>query len=434
MSPTSGSGVVIAAPASGTGKTCLTLGLVAALRQMGRRVAAAKTGPDYIDPRFLEAASGGPAVNLDPWAMRAELVAALAGEAAEGNDLLVIEGVMGLFDGPAGGGGSTADLAAMLGLPVVLVIDAARQGQSAAALAQGFAGHRRDCRIAGVILNRVAGERHAALVADAVEQAGIRVLGAVPRREGLALPSRHLGLVQAGEHGDLAGFVDRAGALVAEHIDLDAFTACASPPGPGRGATALPPPGQSVAMASDEAFGFAYPHLLAAWRAAGAELLPFSPLADEAPREGCDAVYLPGGYPELHAGRLSAATRFLAGLHAAAGRGVLIYGECGGFMVLGEALTDAEGTTHPMAGLLPLETSFAERRLQLGYRRLVHHGALPWPVNLRGHEFHYSVEARRGEADPLFEAADAAGRPLGPIGLRRGQVMGSYAHVVDMEG
>jgi cobyrinic acid a,c-diamide synthase len=317
---------------------------------------------------------------------------------------------------------------------VVLVVDVSRQAQSAAAVAGGFARHRRRVTGKGVILNRVSGDRHRRLVTEAMDAAGIAVIGAVPRDTALALPSRHLGLVQADEHANLDTFIANAAATVAAHVDLDALMDLAAPVSPAPPVSALPPPGQRIAAAADEAFAFVYPHLLQGWRAQGADILPFSPLANEAPDPSADAVYLPGGYPELHAGQLSASTRFLDGLRAAARRGALVYGECGGFMVLGDALVDAEGRTHAMAGLLPVETTFAERRLQLGYRTLVHDGALPWPATLRGHEFHQSTLLAQGDAGPLFAAHDAAGVSLPPMGLRRGRVMGSYAHVIDKEG
>lgn len=426
-------GLIVAAPASGAGKTFVTLALLAALKARGAAIASAKAGPDYIDPRFHQAATGAPCVNLDPWAMRPALLRSLAAEAAAGAELLVIEGVMGLFDGAEGGGGSTADLAALLGLPVVLIVDAARQAQSVAALVAGFAGHRADCRIAGVVLNRVSGPRHRTMLTDALAQLAIPVLGALPNDAALGLPSRHLGLVQAGEADNLAGFIARAARLAAENIDLAAFAGLAAPLAEGAGATALPPPGARVALAEDVAFSFFYPHLGAAWRRAGAEIVRFSPLADEAPDAAADAVILPGGYPELHAGRLASNGMFLDGLAAAARRGALVYGECGGFMVLGEGLVDADGARHRMAGLLPVTTSFASRKLHLGYRRLAHDGALPWPRALRGHEFHYSVVAQEGAGAPLFTAQDSTGRQIAPMGMRRGRVMGAYAHVIDAE-
>ncbi|MHA1164027.1 MAG: cobyrinate a,c-diamide synthase [Alphaproteobacteria bacterium] len=428
-------GLVIAAPASGAGKTLVTLGLLRALARGGRSVASAKAGPDYIDPRFHEAASGRACFNLDGWAMREKLIASLAGLCAQDTELVLIEGVMGLFDGAAGGGGSSADLAATLGLPVVLVVDAKSQGQSAAALVKGFAGFRDDCHIAGVIFNRVASAAHTAIVSDAVKPLGIPVLGAVPEDREIVVPSRHLGLVQASEHKALDIFLDRAADLLAEGVDLDALAGLARPLAPKDTTTrTLPPLGQRIAIARDEAFGFAYPHLLTGWREAGAQIMPFSPLNDETPNKTADAVFLPGGYPELHAGTIAANSAFLQGLDAAAERGALVYGECGGFMTLGEYLIDADGIRHQMAGLLPLGTSFAKRGLKLGYRRLEHASALPWPEYLRGHEFHYSTLHWQGEADTLFAAEDSRSEKLGEIGLRRDNVMGSYAHIIDMEG
>jgi cobyrinic acid a,c-diamide synthase len=422
--------LVIAAPASGSGKTVVTLALIRALADSGIAVASAKVGPDYIDPRFHEVASGRPCPNLDPWAMRPGTIARIL--AYTPADLLLVEGVMGLFDGPHGAAGSTADLAAALRLPVVLVLDVSRQGQSVAALARGFGDFRRDVEIAGVILNRVGSDRHRDMLVTALKDAGMPVLGAIPRVAALALPERHLGLVQAVEHPDLDAFLSAAGALVAGAVDLEAIRNTAHPIAHADPASApLPPLGQRIALADDPAFGFTYPHLLSGWRAAGAEIVRFSPLADDPPDQTADAIFLPGGYPELHAGRLAANDRFLDGLRAAAERGALVYGECGGFMVLGDGLIDAEGQTHAMAGLVPLTTSFAERRLSLGYREMRHASGLPFPPTLRGHEFHYSTVLSQGAGEPLFEVRDAAGHQLAPAGLQVGRVMGSYLHVID---
>jgi cobyrinic acid a,c-diamide synthase len=420
--------LVIAAPASGSGKTVVTLALLRALAETGP-VASAKVGPDYIDPRFHEVASRRPCPNLDAWAMRPGTIARILEDISA--DLLLIEGVMGLFDGPDGAPGSTADLAAALRLPVILVLDVARQGQSVAALARGFSDFRADIDIAGVILNRVGSERHAAMLRNALDCAGVHVFGAIPRAPALALPERHLGLVQAGEHPDIDTFLSAAAALITDAVDLDAIRHAARPVTPGEPAAPLPPLGQRIALAADPGFAFAYPHLLDGWRAAGAEILPFSPLADQPPDEAADAVFLPGGYPELHAGRLAGNRNFLTGLGVAAERGALVYGECGGFMVLGEHLIDADGHAHAMAGLVPLATSFADRKLSLGYREMRHAGALPFPPILRGHEFHYSTLLSQGAGEPLFEVRDAAGHQLPPAGLRLGRVMGSYLHVID---
>lgn len=425
-------GLVISAPASGTGKTTVTLGLLRALRRRGADVVSGKSGPDYIDPAFHAAATGRPCVTLDAWAATPER---LCQRAARGGDVLVVEGAMGLYDGAAEpehplGAGSTADVAAALGLPVVLVIDAARMGQSAAAVAQGFAGFRDDVALAGVILNRVGSARHEAMLRAAVETV-LPVLGALPRDEGLAHPSRHLGLVQAGERADLEAFLDAVAAMVEAHIDLDAVLADAAPVRrPSEPPAHLEPLGQRIAVARDRAFGFAYTHMLEDWRAMGAEVLPFSPLADEGPDPAADAVFLPGGYPELHAATIAGAARFRTGMEAAARRGALIYGECGGYMALGQGLVDAGGARHAMLGLLTLETSFAERRRHLGYRRLSPLGGLPWQGMLMGHEFHYATTLR-AEGDPLFLAHDAAGADLGESGLHRGRVMGSFAHVIE---
>jgi cobyrinic acid a,c-diamide synthase len=433
-------GLIVSAPSSGSGKTALTLGLLRCLAARGLRVASAKVGPDYIDPAFHSAAAGRPCLNLDSWAMRRQTVAALGHDLATGTDLVVCEGVMGLFDGAfvAAGeaDGSTADIAALTGWPVVMVIDARGMSGSAAAMLAGFAGHRAGVRVAGVVFNQVAGERHKAAIEAACARAcpEVRRLGCLPRSARLEMPSRHLGLVQACERPDLDAFLDGAAGLVAEHLDIDALMALARPAplSPGDASPPLPPLGQRIAVARDSAFAFAYPAVLEGWRRAGADITFFSPLADQAPAEAADAVYLPGGYPELHAGRLAANSRFLAGLGRAARHG-WVFGECGGYMVLGRALVDAGGTAHPMAGLLPLETSFATRKLHLGYRRAVLRAELPLGptgTEFRGHEFHYaSVLAEEGPK--LFAARDAAGTDLGCHGLLAGRVAGSFIHLID---
>ena len=452
---------MIAAPSSGSGKTSVTLGLLRALRRRGLAVRSAKAGPDYIDPAFHAAASGGPCVNLDPFAMRPGLIEALAWTAREGGEGFVVEAMMGLFDGAVDGTGSAADLAAHLKFEIVLVVDCARQSHSVAALVRGFATHRPETRLAGLILNRVGSQRHAALLTESLAPLGIPVLGMLMRRADLTLPERHLGLVQAGERADLDGFCDRAADWIGEGCDLDALARLAGVGqlGDGRGgippsSSALAPLGQRMAIARDVAFAFAYPHLLTGWQAAGAELSFFSPLADEAPDHAADAVYLPGGYPELHAGRLAAAQTFRQGMAAAASRRATIYGECGGYMVLGETLQDEEGATHAMLDLLPLATSFREPRLHLGYRRMVPASSaagpigdaggngsgdgpdktpLPWSMPLLGHEFHYATILREGPGEALFSARDALGVELGLFGRRRGTVCGSFLHIVDRE-
>lgn len=432
-------GLIIAAAASGAGKTTLTLGLLRHLARTGVRVASAKMGPDYLDREFHAAAAGRASLNLDPWAMRPETLAGTVAAVEAGADLVIAEGVMGLFDGiGAAGDGSTATLALLTGWPVVVVLDVRGQSATAAAVLAGLARHRPGLRVAGVILNRAGSPAHGETVAEACRRAlpEVTVLGVLPRSDGLARPERHLGLVQAREHADLAAFLDRAADAVAGAIDLGALTAlvrpstlaAAPPPSP------LPPLGQRIAVADDLAFAFAYPAILDGWRRAGAEVAPFSPLAGEAPPADADAVFLPGGYPELHGGRLAATAAWRDGLAAAAARGAAIYGECGGYMALGRGLVDAAGARHRMAGLLPVETSFARRRLHLGYRRM--RTLAPTPLGpagagFRGHEFHYASVVEEDPGEALFDAADAVGTAIGPVGRRVGAVLGSFLHLID---
>ena len=424
-------GLIIAAPRSGSGKTVVTLGLMAALKRRGLAVAPAKTGPDYIDRAILARVADSEAINLDPWAMSADRLRTLAATHAAGADLLLIEGVMGLFDGAADGTGSTADLAATLKLPVILVVDADRQGQSIAALVSGFASFRPDVEVAGLIVNRVATNRHEQMLLAALRPLGIPVLGVLPRRDSLHLPERHLGLVMPDEVAEFDTVVNSAASALEEFVDLNRLVSVSSPVEARTGTHVrnISPLGQRIAIAMDDAFCFIYPHLLSDWRAQGAEITPFSPLADESARMDSDAVFLPGGYPELHGQTLASAYRFQDSLRAAAARNALIYGECGGYMVLGETLTDKAGAVHRMAGLLPISTDISRPKRTLGYRRLSHHSPLPWPQDLMGHEFHYSTG---GTANALFSSTDALGNPLPPMGAIAGRVMGSYAHVIDV--
>ena len=480
-------GLLIGAARSSSGKTTLTLGLMRALTRRGLRVAPVKCGPDYIDPAFHAAATGRPGVNLDSWAMDANLIARLAARASEGADIMIAEGAMGLFDGAPGGAagvGASADIAALLGWPVVLVHDVSGQGQTAAAIVRGIAGHDARVTIAGVVLNRVGSERHRRLASEAIEALGIPVFGALPRNEAVTLPERHLGLVQAGETPGLDARLEALADFVEAQVDVDAIIEAArSAPSPalprfageGEGPRvssalresgvnvpspvrsrllptsesmrkpgtpglrkrgrdregALPPPAQRIAVARDDAFSFFYPHLAQSWRDAGAELCFFSPLADEAPPDDCDLCWLPGGYPELHAGRLSSAQGFIKGLRRFARRGWL-HGECGGYMVLGRALIDAAGAAHEMAGLLELETSFAQRKLHLGYRQArlaVDHPLGAVGFRLRGHEFHYATVLRE-EGAPFALARDAYSDDERPAGLAKNGVSGSFFHLL----
>ena len=298
---------------------------MAAFSRRGLTVAAAKVGPDYIDPRFHEAATGGVSATLDGWAMRPETRRGLIDNLA--GDLVVAEGVMGLFDGAPSDGqiddGSTAALARATSWPVVLVVDAARQAGSIAALVHGFTTFDPALPIAGVILNRVGGDRHVEGLRAALAPRGVAVFGAVPRTDAIERPSRHLGLVQAREDPALSAYLDRLVVLAEARLDLDALLAAARPAFhvAASASVSIPPLGNRIAIARDDAFGFLYPHLLDGWQRQGAALTFFSPLANEAPDAQADEIFLPGGYPELHGERLAAAKNFHAGLAAAAERG-----------------------------------------------------------------------------------------------------------------
>lgn len=429
-------GLVVAASQSGAGKTTVTIGLMRALSRLGLAVQPFKCGPDYIDPAFHAAATGRPSFNLDTWAMSPDTLADLV--ACHPGDIAMAEGVMGLFDGVAVAGqtarGATADLAAFLGWPVVLVLDVSGQTETAAAVAKGLADYRDDVTVAGVILNRIASPRHLALITPGFERVGLKVFGALGHEAGFELPERHLGLVQAGEMKDIDGRLDALADAIEKSVDLAAVQSAARPARLAAAAAPhLRPPGQRIALAQDHAFSFMYPHLLERWRADGAEILPFSPLADEAPDPHADAVWLPGGYPELHGGALSAARRFHQGLRALAARSVRIHGECGGYMVLGQGIEDVDGGRHAMAGLLQVETSFARRRLHIGYRRarLLADGVLGvMGTDVMGHEFHYASVLAVGD-DPLVDCRDAAGAAVAEAGARRGSVSGTFFHVID---
>ncbi|MCV3271386.1 cobyrinate a,c-diamide synthase [Roseobacter sinensis] len=431
-------GIMISAPSSGTGKTTVMLGLLRALADDGLRVQAFKSGPDYIDPAFHQAACGRASFNLDTWAMGPDLLAAISAE-ADAAEICVAEGSMGLYDGVAtrgqSGFGSSAETAQRMGWPVVLVVDVSGQAQSAAATALGFQAYNPELPFAGVILNRCASPRHERLARLGMEAAGLSVLGVLPRRGDLTLPERHLGLIQAVEHPDLDKAIAGYAAFLRAHVDIAAIrTAARGAAVPAHEARFPNPPAQRIALAQDAAFSFTYPHLLEGWRRAGAEIVPFSPLADAAPDPAADLVWLPGGYPELHGPTLAAAHRFKAGLRAHAETRP-VHGECGGYMALGQALVDKDGARHEMAGLLGLVTSYEKRKFHLGYRRAVLRAALPGHppgAALRGHEFHYSTILDQPDG-PLADVADADGTPVPETGSRVGTVTGTFFHLISAE-
>ena len=423
--------LVIAAPASGCGKTTVACGLMAALRARGLAVSGHKVGPDYIDPGYHALATGRAPRNLDPFLCGEELIAPLFRHGAAGAQVAVVEGVMGLFDGASREAdpdfGSTAHVARLLGAPVVLVVDAARAGRSVAALAAGFAGFDPRTPVAGVILNQVASDRHERLLRDALAGAGLPVYGVIRRTEGIITPSRHLGLIPAAERAALAGqAIDRMGALIAASCDLDALLALAARatalPGP---AWSPPPatartPAPTIAIAGGAAFTFGYTEQAELLEAAGARVARFDPLRDEDLPEGTAGLVLGGGFPEMHASGLSANGRLRDRVAALAARGVPVAAECAGLLYLAQTLDD-----RPMCGVLDVRATMTPK-LTLGYRQAV---AVTDSVLaragdvVRGHEFHRTSAVPAAGDQPAWQFGPGAVE-----GHVAGSVVASYLH------
>jgi len=432
-------GVLIAGVSSGVGKTTVTVGLIAALRQRGLHVQPFKVGPDYIDTSYHSQAAGGLASrNLDLWLVPVQTMRALYARTASHADIAIVEGVMGLFDGRLGGQGlaSSAHVARELDLPVVLVVDAGTLSWSAGALVLGYHSFDRDLRLAGVILNRVGGPLHAAELKESIEQrVGIPVLGWLPNLPELAVPERYLGLVPTTEGSGWHTYLAAAEAAVASGVDLTRVLELAGGRAPDLPDGDLFPaervaPGAAIAVARDEAFSFYYQDgldLLEAW---GAELVPFSPLADAAPPAGTSAIYIGGGFPELFAAGLARNGQMLESLRAAHARGTPIYAECGGLMLLGRSLVDAAGQRHAMAGIVPMDSTLAGTRLTIGYRdaRAVRDTLLlDRGQTVRAHEFHWSSPEL--DIAPQNAAYAVDDRQPRTEGFAAGQTLASYLHV-----
>ncbi|UPG86145.1 cobyrinate a,c-diamide synthase [Luteibacter aegosomatis] len=406
--------LLVSAPASGQGKTSVTAALARAHARQGRRVRVFKTGPDFLDPMILERASGVPVYQLDAWMGGENDVRRRLYEAAGEADLILVEGVMGLFDGSP----SSADLAVRFGLPVLAVIDGSAMAQTFGALAHGLATYRDDLRVRGVLANRIGSDYHASLLRESLRD-GIDWYGALPRDEAMSLPERHLGLVAAAELPDLDVCLDAlADALLA------------------RSALPLPPPvtfeapadeaitvrldGRRIAIARDAAFAFVYPANLDVLRRAGAEPVFFSPLAGD-PLPPCDAVWLPGGYPELHLDILAARPDLRDALREHVDAGLPLLAECGGLLYALDRLTDREGRGAAMAGLLPGHAAMQPRMAALGMQ------AVDLPEGtLRGHSFHYARAEVDGE--PLARAFNPNGGPTAEAVYRRGRMTASFVH------
>jgi len=431
--------IIIAAPASGSGKTTITLGMIRAFCNRGISVSSAKVGPDYIDSKFHEIASKQTCVNLDSWAMRKTLFEELIADSSRNSDIFIIEGVMGLFDGAilpgSFGNGSTASIAEELESPVILVINAKSQAQSVAALARGFRDYKENLNLAGVILNGVNSERHQRLLTNALTNEDITIFGIVPHLKELELKSRHLGLVQAGEYDNIEEYIELAGEVMAKCLDLDLIKKISTSRQLIKQEVSLrlKPLGQNIAIAKDNAFSFIYPHIIDGWRKNGSEISYFSPLNDETPETNVDAIYLPGGYPELYAEKIANNLTFLNSLREAGSNNKIIFGECGGYMVLGNSLVDKAGKSHQMAGLLQLKTTFKNNKLSLGYKKAVSLTSSPFgPVgtNLRCHEFHYATVVT-SSGNKLFKVEDPNHQDLGFQGLQNKSIFGSFMHLLD---
>lgn len=406
--------LMISAPSSGSGKTSVTAAIARHARNAGKRVRVFKTGPDYLDPMVLERASGHPVYQLDLFMGGLAHCQGLLAQAASESDLILVEGVMGLFDGTP----SSADLAAAFKLPVLAVIDASAMAQTFAALAVGLQTFRRDIRLCGVVANRVGSPAHARMVAEGLPE-DLPLVAALQRRQDLALPERHLGLVQALEMPGLDAQLDSWAQAWGEASAGFEFRATRFEFEPE---PALPPllKGRRIAVAQDAAFSFIYPANLDCLRALGAEVLTFAPIEGKV-LPPCDALWLPGGYPELHAPALRANASFFADLaaHLAAGKPLLA--ECGGMLAMAESLTDTEGMNHEMASLMPGRAQMQKRLAALGMQKI------EWPEGeLRGHTFHYSLLAT--SLEPIARATNPNGGKAAEALYAQGSLRASYVH------
>ncbi len=429
--------LAIAGTHSGSGKTTVTLGLMAALKRNGLMVQGFKVGPDFIDPGYHRIITGRPAHNLDGWMMRPEANRSIFHRGLWGADAGIIEGVMGLFDGFSGADetGSTARTAKELGVPVVLVVDARSMARSAAAVVLGFARFDAELPLAGVVFNRVGSRNHTRMLEDAMEAVpGVPLLGCLPRDEGLEIPSRHLGLVTADDHLMDEDRVDRLAHWAETHLDLDRLLTGA----PRFRAIAPSWEGplekrERIGLARDAAFCFYYTENLRLLEAAGAELVPFSPLRDKALPEAVCGLYIGGGYPELHCEVLSANRSMKKAVRSFVQAGGTVYAECGGFMYLMRTIRDLKGRAHRMAGVFPFNAVMEPGLRSLGYREITtrRDGLLgPAGTRVRGHEFHYSTMTEgEGSNDPAYTVTARPGLEETVEGFSVGRALGSYIHL-----
>lgn len=430
-------GLVIAGTHSGVGKTTVATGIMAVLCRKGYKVQPFKVGPDYIDPSYHSAVCGTPSRNLDTWLLERTAVAQLFRRAMKNKELAIVEGVMGLFDGLRGDGeeGSTAHVAKLLRLPVVLVVDASAAARSVGALVLGFKNFDPGLGLAGVILNGIAGERHLEFVKPSLEKAGVCLLGYIPRRPDLALPERHLGLIPTVEGKVSVEFYGRLAEQVERTIDVDRILRLATPidlsepDGPLLFPEAPRAAKVAIAVAKDKACNFYYPDSLDLLEAWGAEIVSFDLLEDRELPSGVGGVYIGGGFPELYARELSENSSMRQSLREGAQRGYPIYAECGGLMYLGKSIEDSEGNSYPMAGVFPYRSSMRGSKLTLGYRHmraLEDNPLMAKGESVRGHEFHLSALQGEPRSSSAYDVLDQPGRKEG---FRIHNTLASYVHL-----
>lgn len=419
--------LLVAATSSGCGKTTFTLGLLRALKRKGMQIASFKSGPDYIDPKFHELSSGQPSINLDLYMMSPEHIQEVYTRHSSEAETTVVEGVMGLFDGHTRMEGSPAELAALLGIPVVLLVNAASSAYSVGAIIHGFATWKSEVRVAGVVFNRVASETHYKYLCDAAEDSGVPVLGYIPRTTSLDVPSRHLGL-SLEELKRLDAFPDAVADLIEQHVDLDRLLQLCSVPAPCA-PSALPASAKKldkqmkIAVACDDAFNFIYPENIRALEALGT-VHYFSPMNDPILPEGCDLVYLPGGYPEFYLSELTNNEGMRQSIRRYVEADGLLLAECGGMMYLCQQIEDEDGTAYPMCGVLDGTASMLGKKLSLGYRT-VESATNQW----RGHEFHYSRLSTPASYPSIAQQYNVRGGAVDTALYRYRNAIAGYTHL-----
>ncbi len=429
--------VVIAGITSGIGKTTVAIGLMGALVRQGLKVQPFKTGPDYIDPSYHTWVTGEPSRNLDTWLLSRDAVAELFGRATAGKDIAVIEGVMGLYDGRSALNeeGSTAELAKLLGAPVLLVIDSRKGARSLAAMVAGYQTFDSSLRLGGVILNGIGSDKHLGLCREAIEHyTGVAVLGYLPRRDSLCLPERHLGLIPTVEGSVNEEFLRLLVAQCEATLDIPRILrlseqAAAPEVEPSLFPPVRKPPVAKIGVARDRAFSFYYQDSLDLLEAWGAELAPFSPLQDTSLPRDISGLYIGGGFPELYAAGLADNSSIKDAVREAAGQGMPIYAECGGLMYLGRSIGDLEGNEYPMVGVIPVSAQIDRPRLSLGYRTVqaLHDGPILRQGEIvRGHEFHWSVLKNGADGANAYSVLEKGSCPEG---FQKKKLLASYIHL-----